>query len=236
MSPRGRRLLLGIVIAALVVLMLGMGRWQLGRAQTKQAQRDAAAQVLRSRVGIAPAQALAAGDTRLAWFAGSGRFEGPVIVLDNQQHEGRAGIRVYLPMRFGDAASRLLVDLGWREWLPGRVIPPVAIPIGETAVAGLLAPPPSVGIRLGALPEPIVSPLLVTRIDPGELGAALGTPLASRVLRLDPALALGYARDLDALPNTLPPERHRGYAAQWFAMAGALTLLSLWALFRKGTT
>lgn len=234
MSPRGRRRLLGVVIAVLVVSMLGLGRWQLGRAQLKQAQREAAAQVAKMREGVALPQALAVDDTRLAWFAGSGRFEPPVIVLDNQQHAGRAGIRVYLPMNFGDHMPRLLVDLGWREWLPGRVLPEIAIPPGEVAVAGLLAPAPSVGIRLGALPAPIVSPLLLTRLDPHELAPALGVALASRVLRLDPALVLGYERDLDALPNTLPPERHRGYAVQWFALAGALTLLSLRALFRKG--
>jgi cytochrome oxidase assembly protein ShyY1 len=114
------------------------------------------------------------------------------------------------------------------------VLPEVAIPAGEVAVSGLLAPAPSVGIRVGALPAVTSAPLLVTRLDPAELAATLGTPLAARVLRLDPALAVGYARDLDILPNTLPPERHRGYAVQWFAMAAALTLLSLFTLIRKG--
>ena len=54
---------------------------------------------------------------------------------------------------------------------------------------------------------------LLTRVDIAALAAGLRLPLAPRVLRLDPALPLGYARDLDVLPNTLPPERHRGYAA-----------------------
>lgn len=234
MIPRSRRLLLFVLIAALVALMLGLGRWQLVRAQLKQTQLDVAAQVLRDRTGIALSQALDGAETQLAWFAGTGRFETPAIVLDNQQHQGRAGLRVYVPMRFADAAPRLLVDLGWREWPPGRVLPEVAIPAGEVAVSGLLAPAPSVGIRVGELPVVTSAPLLVTRLDPVELAATLGTPLAARVLRLDPALAVGYARDLDVLPNTLPPERHRGYAVQWFAMAAALTLLSLFTLIRKG--
>ena len=48
---------------------------------------------------------------------------------------------------------------------------------------------------------------------------SIGPSLAPRVLQLDPALPLGYARDLDMLPNTLPPERHLGYAVQWFGLA-----------------
>ena len=41
---------------------------------------------------------------------------------------------------------------------------------------------------------------------------------------LDPALPLGYTRDLELLPNTLPPERHLGYAVQWFGLALAVLL------------
>jgi cytochrome oxidase assembly protein ShyY1 len=51
--------------------------------------------------------------------------------------------------------------------------------------------------------------------------------LAPRVLKLDPALPLGYPRDLDILPNTLPPERHVGYAVQWFALALAMLVMAL---------
>ena len=54
-----------------------------------------------------------------------------------------------------------------------------------------------------------------------------------RVLRLDPALPLGYARDLDILPNTLPPQRHLGYAVQWFALAAAVLATALLLTFRK---
>ena len=62
----------------------------------------------------------------------------------------------------------------------------------------------------------------------------LGLSLAPRILRLDPSLPLGYARDLDVLPNTLPPERHRGYALQWFGLALTTLLLSLYfAFFRR---
>jgi surfeit locus 1 family protein len=70
---------------------------------------------------------------------------------------------------------------------------------------------------------------LATRIDLPAIAAQLGleqVPLAPRVLRLDPALPLGYARDLDLLPNTLPPSRHLGYAVQWFAMALTVLLIA----------
>ena len=56
--------------------------------------------------------------------------------------------------------------------------------------------------------------------------------LTPRVLRLDPAMALGQARDLDVLPNTLPPEKHLGYAVQWFGLALAALVTALVLTFR----
>jgi cytochrome oxidase assembly protein ShyY1 len=66
------------------------------------------------------------------------------------------------------------------------------------------------------------------------LRRALRVPaLAPRVLKLDPALPIGYARDLDVLPNTLPPARHLGYAVQWFGLALTVLVTALVLTFRK---
>ena len=67
--------------------------------------------------------------------------------------------------------------------------------------------------------------------------ARLAARHAGRVLRLDPALPFGHARDLDLLPNTLPPARHLGYAVQWFAMALAVLVIAAvlqWRTRRRG--
>ncbi len=76
---------------------------------------------------------------------------------------------------------------------------------------------------------------MLTRVDPAAIAASTGlsVPLAPRVLRLDPALPLGYERDLQLLANTLPPDKHRGYAVQWFALALAVLVTALILTFRK---
>jgi cytochrome oxidase assembly protein ShyY1 len=76
--------------------------------------------------------------------------------------------------------------------------------------------------------------LVAIGLDPPGLAGALGQPqLGARVLRLDPALPMGHARDLDMLANTLPPERHLGYAVQWFALAAAMLVIALILSFRR---
>ena len=50
--------------------------------------------------------------------------------------------------------------------------------------------------------------------------------------RLSEHTASNYARDLELLPNTLPPEKHRGYALQWFGLAFATFVAALFVSLR----
>ena len=234
---RRRNVLSGWALAcAAIVLFAGLGAWQLGRQAEKQRMLDATRQVLAARVARPLS---AAADSRRArdydWAAGSGRFvDAPAVLLDNQQRAGRVGVRAYRVFQPAGAATPLLVELGWLP-LPGdRELPHVVRPAGVLRLQGLLSPPPSHGIgRAQAVPQP-GGTLLATGLDTAGLRAVLQLDgLAPRVLRLDPSLPLGYARDLDILPNTLPPERHLGYAVQWFALALAVLATALILTFRK---
>lgn len=223
--------LLALLVAA---GLASLGRWQAQRAVEKQALLDAVATTLSERAPAPLAgQSLAAG-AGYAWVAGEGEFlAAPALMLDNQRRGAAVGVhefRVFRP-RGGRA---LLVDLGWRP-LPGnRALPPVQTLTADATLRGLLAPPPASGLALG--PAYVVTApdrWLLTRIDLAALSTALNLDLAPRVLRLDPALPIGYARDLDVLPNTLPPERHRGYALQWYSLAAAVIIIALILTFRR---
>ncbi|MFC5576998.1 SURF1 family protein [Lysobacter niabensis] len=234
---RKRNLAVGWAFALLaIVLFVKLGLWQSQRAVEKQAMLDAVAQVLAQRRAVPLAQAAdAARRHAYDWSAGAGRFDdrGP-LWLDNQQRDGRTGVRAYrvfLP----EGAAPLLVDLGWLPLPADRAMPAIALPRGRIEVRGLLVPPPSSGLALGSGIARQGEGWVLTRLDPEVVSRALAlpAPLAPRVLRLDPALPLGYARDLQLLANTLPPERHRGYAVQWFALAIAVLVTALILTFRK---
>ncbi len=234
---RARTLLFGWVLAALAIAAFtSLGFWQMRRAVEKQAMLDAAAQVLSARTAVP--LAVAADPSRHSdydWAEGEGTFDarGPLL-LDNQQRAGRNGVRAYRVF-VPDRGAPLLVDLGWLP-LPGnRALPPIASPPGRIAVRGLLAPPPSTGLALGAGIASDGDGWLLTRVDPAAIAPAVGlsVPLAPRVLRLDPALPLGYGRDLQLLANTLPPAKHRGYALQWFALALTVLVTAAILTFRR---
>jgi cytochrome oxidase assembly protein ShyY1 len=222
-------LALGWTLAlVLSVLFCTAGFWQLGRGAAKEAMLDDVYKVVTERDALPLSVAADPQRPRdLDWAAGSGRFaDAPAVLLDNQIRESRPGIRVYrvfLPQ----AGDPLLVELGWLPLPPDRRLP-VIEPLPDTMrVSGLLAPPPSAGI---ATPVVTATPqgLLAIGLDREVLSRALQLPgLAPRVLKLDPDIPVGYARDLDILPNTLTPERHLGYAVQWFGLAAAVLVIAV---------
>lgn len=225
--------LLAVVVAA---GFCALGSWQLGRAQAKRALLDQVAQVLRARQPR-PLSAAAQHDRaqQVDWAAGRGHFApGPAVLLDNQSHDGQPGVRAYRPFVPDDGGAALLVDLGWQPLDAARTMPVVPSLTGSRQIAGLLAPPPAPGLIRGMPAVQGDGDLLAVALEPAVLAAPLGRKrLAPRVLRLDPALPIGFARDLDVLPNTLPPARHLGYAVQWFGLALAVLVTAVVLTWRR---
>jgi len=217
-------LLAGVFSAVFAAL----GSWQLQRMQEKQTlltqvppNRQQAVTVLQAQQSNAP----------LHWVRDSLHFQPETVLLDNQLRAGRVGIKVYQLAYSIDHAQAVWVDLGWLP-LPGdRQLPAITPLQGVIAVQGLWAPAPSAGITLG----PVLANTaqanvwLTTYLDIPAIGHYLDLPVntfSHQVVRLDPALPLGYARDLELLPNTLPPQRHLGYAVQWFGLALTVLLVA----------
>ncbi|MBX3712641.1 MAG: SURF1 family protein [Lysobacter sp.] len=212
-----------------------LGVWQLGRADIKRGMLAEAQRALSAR---APQPAGVIGDAARAnaydWIEVHGRFvDAPAVLLDNQQHEGRVGVRAYRSFET-DAGQGVLVDLGWVALPLDRTLPQVPRDDAPRALRGLLLPPPGAGLRLGEPQPQSDGTLLAMRIEPAELARMLGVQgLAPRVLRPEPGPGFGYQRDFDILPNTLPPEKHLGYAVQWFALAAAVLATAVLLTVRR---
>ncbi len=239
MKRQHTRLLLWLLALAVASVFCVLGVWQLQRMHEKEALLAQLPPGRESAVSLE--QALRAPQT-LHWVRQRMHFLPGTVLLDNQLRDGRAGVKVYQAARAATPATVVLVDLGWLPLPANRALPTIRLLQGEIDVQGLWAPPPSAGIALGpalaATPQPQV--WLATRLDMPVIAARLGLPadaLAAQVLRLDPALPLGHERDLDLLPNTLPPSRHLGYAVQWFGLALAVLVVALtlqWRTWRRG--
>jgi surfeit locus 1 family protein len=233
-------LLAVVLIIAGVAVFTRLGFWQIARMQEKRTTLDTVAAVLVERKTLPLAQI--ANDSKRTsdydWAAGSGTFaDADPILLDDQIRNGRVGIRVYRAFHAEDDRSSnatILIDMGWLPLPANRAMPKLETPVSDRLeVRGLLSPPPSSGIALGAGIAHTDNSWIATRMDLVSIGSNLQAQLAPRVLRLDPALPLGYERDLEVLPNAMPPERHLGYAVQWFALAFASIVIFIALHWRK---
>ena len=236
-----KRIGLLLLAFALALGFVRLGFWQLHRAAYKQSLIEASERVLAQRhvLPLASASDEATNDSGYAWAAGDGHFLAvPAVRLDDQIRDGQPGIRVYRVFQPEGSAFALLVELGWRPLPSHREIPAEPPPpSGDVRLSGLLSPPPAGGLLpggIGVQRQPDGS-LLLLRLDPAQVAAALAIRdgLAPRVLRLDPAIRIGYARDLALQFGAMTPQRHRGYAVQWFALAAGLSIASLVVFFRK---
>jgi len=133
--------------------------------------------------------------------------------------------------RFARAgAAVLLVDRGWVPFSGSRArLPDIAFEAAApVTLSGRIVELPSPGLASGrAAPEARAPwPKVTSYPSAGELSAAIGAPLAARILLLDPQAPFGYVRDWQ--PPGPAPLRHLSYAIQWWSFA-TLALL-VWAI------
>jgi surfeit locus 1 family protein len=209
-----------VATAAAAMLFVALGNWQLDRAAQK---RELAADFQRQGPAIG-LPAAGAPLTRFQRVSAHGNYDvGRQFLLDNRSHAGAPGIEVLTPLLLADGTA-ILVNRGWLPFGANRArLPDVAVSAGTREVKGRFSELPRAPVELEAPPSESW-PRLVNYPRDEELAAMLGRKLRPGMILLDPAEADGYARDWSLAGTT--PERHLGYAVQWFALAA--TAVAIW--------
>lgn len=222
------RLVPSLVTVVVWSLLMGLGFWQLDRAQQK---RELLSQ-FETQGGDAPIAVLgmATGYQGLDYQRATvrGRFDvRHQFLLDNRTYQGWAGYHVLTPLRIAGSERALLVNRGWVPL--GRTrqdLPPLPLPETEVRLEGLLKHPPDKVFMLGEDPSPgPFWPRVIQRVQMDRLGQGLGYDLLPVMLLLAPESEHGFVRDWR--PVTFGPERNVGYAVQWFSLAAALLVIYL---------
>jgi surfeit locus 1 family protein len=218
----------GFTLAALAIaaLCVRLGFWQWHRGENRQAE------WARYAAGTAQVRDLGSGDVMQQPLFQRVRLTGALdgahqFLLDNRSWQGRPGYEVLTPLARPGAAT-LLVDRGWLPFSGSRAqLPDVALTApASLSLSGRLALLPSPGLALGRAPPAGPWPKVTSFPDMAQLSAALGAPLAPRILLLDPDAPFGYTRDWP-MPG-LSPLRHFSYAIQWWSFA--LLALVVWGV------
>jgi surfeit locus 1 family protein len=217
---------------ASVTLLAGcvaLGFWQLDRGRQKQALLD------EFRRGSDSSVALTGATDDLPRYqqvVARGRLDASrQILLDNMpSSRGSPGYRVLTPLRRSGGRT-LLVDRGWVPLGASRAqLPAVGIEDagGDQELSGRLDELPRPGLRIGAAQAPGTQgwPRVLNFPTQADVEDVLGEPVESRIVLLDPEADNGFER---AWRPSLGfgPERHLGYAIQWFALGLAVLIAYL---------
>lgn len=224
---RMRRLLAGVLALGMFCLLLTLGFWQLDRARFKEEQLQRSSE-REASAPLALQQALSRGGAEEWQYLPvrmSGRFLGNTqFLLDNRTLGGRAGYHVLTP--FAGADGSVLVNRGWLPIGSNRsVLPSVDVNTQPATITGRLVPPPRPGLLLGDDGHAGEAwPRVVQSVDVEKMSLELGRDLPPAMLRLDPGSAACLRCEWSTVAG-IGPERHQGYAVQWFSLAAALVVL-----------
>ena len=217
------------ILVVVFTLCIGLGLWQLDRADEKRTlfQLFALGETKELLTELELDEGPDGDRYRRVELRGS-FSSSQQFLLDAMTHAGRAGYEVLTPFKLADTKGWVIVNRGWVAALADRAgIPDVAVRENPRTIRGRIDSLPRPGLRLAAGTTPALDAwprvLLFPRMS--ELEAALKVPLFEYQLLLDPSEPDGFVREWQ--PRAMPPERHVAYAVQWFALAATVLCIGV---------
>lgn len=224
-KDRQRNLFKGIIALQAVLicsLLILLGNWQLQRAAEKE-------QLLLQFSHGETKQATNPNIQLFDKIVLKGQLSNLYFLLDNRTWQGQVGYEVIAALT-ADNQKAQLISLGWlaagadRNQLPSLSLPSSILSL--TAYADK----PSSPLLLGEDRWNQGWPKRIQQLDLNKISAALQLPVSQWLYRpikqVIPDLTLIWE------PVVLPPQRHTGYAVQWYGLAVAWLICSA-ALAKK---
>lgn len=218
-------LLPSVVVLLLFPCLIALGFWQLARAEEKR-ELLAVHQARQQGAPISIAELERQPSPAYQRVQLQGFFDAQhTLLLDNRTRDGKVGVEVLQP--FYDQASGLwlLLNRGWLPWPDRRMSPSFATPDVPLRLQATVHVPLGEAFQLQAVEPANGWPRLISTAEPDALWQQLGRGGLSYEIRLAPGPA-SFQSDWPVI--AMSPDKHLGYAVQWFALAATLLGLFLY--------
>jgi surfeit locus 1 family protein len=213
-----------------VSITIGLGYWQVGRAQQKaelMMSRDAAARQPPIHLGQTQVEAASVEERQVE---ARGRFDPRgMVLLDNRVRHGQAGYEVIMPLALEDGPTHVLVNRGWVRGTGDRTqLPRIETPPGPVRIEGLAVVPGRKIYELSSEPAegPVWQNLTLERYR-----ARKSYSLQPIVIQQSNDTGDGLVRDWPTPTRSI--DVHRSYAVQWFALAALIAIAYVWFGLRR---
>ena len=218
-------LTISTVLAIIATLMLG--RWQLSRADQKEAIQSSMERqgellpLVGQEVLLSPDPSALL--QRRVLLQGEWLVD-KTVFLDNRPMMGRPGLYVVTPMRLEHSQAVVLVQRGGvpRNFMDRMQVPDIRTPVGVVAIEGRIVPPPGklyefAGTETGRIRQ---------NLDLASFSAEVGLALPGWTVQQLGAESDGLLKQWPAASTGV--EKHYGYAFQWFALSALIAILYVW--------
>jgi surfeit locus 1 family protein len=225
-----------ILVLFFVTLMSFMGFWQLSRAKQKQQLLELLDAKNITQISN-PEQIKSL--PRYANIEMRGSFlNQPQLVLDNQIHDGVRGYHIFTPFQLENSDFFLMINRGW---IAQNDFSNAALAIDDElrTISGQLNTSPQVGFQLGEIELQDSNIQMITYYENQkvseflhqQLCQSLNCLVSPKIVWLNPNDMAGFKRDWK--PIIMMPEKHIGYAVQWFLMV--IVLIAIFIFWLKKT-
>jgi len=231
-----------LLFVLLLPLLLKLGFWQLSRAEEK---RELARQLLERQAmqsmewhDLASADVTALSHRRVRLH---GKYrQDAIYLLDNQVSNGAVGFQVLQIFEVAEASNagqepipvqKALVNRGLIHGYADRSVPPISTPDASDSIVASIFIPSTDLLVLAEDDWEDGWPKVIQSVDMDKIVRQTGPGLFPHELRIEPGQWSALTVDWPAINTS--PEKHMGYAVQWFAMAVALIIAWLFASIRK---
>ena len=212
-----------------------LGYWQLSRAQEKQQRLELLAEnensVVKNLGSISEAEIRDFSKVEVEVELASRKS----ILVENKIQNGNLGYHVLNLVHEVESNKYILVNRGWVEGLANRSdVPKVDLPANYWQLKARFYPINSQVLSGDAEIEEYGNTIRIPVLDSSVLQGLeklLSADIEPYVLRIDKQDT--YALEVDWAWVSMAPEKHLGYAFQWFALSLAFLIVSLFVLVKR---
>ncbi len=214
------RRLLGpsLATALMLVLLLGLGTWQVHRLHWKEAILARIAAAGRAPAIPLPTHPALFTKVRVAGTLDNSRAAWIGAEVHDTRQGTALGAQLIVPLLRPDGAPPVLVDRGW---VPTEPPLPYGKPAGPVSIAGFVRLPERPGLFTPAN-EPERRRFFW--IDPAAMGRALGLPHVAPFVLVAMGAAPPDVYPVPAQHLPQPPNNHLEYAMTWYGLALVLLI------------
>ncbi|MBN4075084.1 MAG: hypothetical protein COA71_01240 [SAR86 cluster bacterium] len=218
---------LGLFTLLLFPALLRLGFWQLEREQEKLTLQSLY-ESRQSAETVSLSSLNEDSDLQYVPVRFRGNFDNEhSFLLDNKIYAGQVGFEVLTPF-YTNAGELVIVNRGWIAQNEYReILPQIDDLAGEVELQGSVYVPLGAQFMLGLEEASNSWPWVIQSLDISNMITTLNAdlnhfPYSVRLGAFQPGV---YVRNWPVISTS--PEKHRGYAVQWFSMAAVLLLLYL---------